>query len=174
MTNLSASSAEARLGAKPPSSPTLVLCPASLSCFLSAWNTSAPTRTASAKVGAAIDDVHERHRQRARIGAADIAIERLVEIDGRRLGRGEADAEDGVGAKPPLVGGAVQIDQHAVERHLIGGVEARERIEDLAVDCLDGALDALAAIASLVAVAELDRLMRAGRRARRHGGAAQG
>src|SRR6185312_7949917 len=59
-------------------------------------------------------------------------------------------------------------------RHLIGGVEARERIEDLAVDCLDGALDALAAIASLVAVAELDRLMRAGRRARRHGGAAQG
>ena len=49
MTKLKASSAVARLGAKPPSSPTLVLWPASLSWLRSAWNTSAPMRSASAK-----------------------------------------------------------------------------------------------------------------------------
>ena len=47
---LGVSLAVARLGAKPPSSPTLVLWPASLSCFFSAWNVSAPMRRASAKL----------------------------------------------------------------------------------------------------------------------------
>ena len=45
----SASSAEARLGAKPPSSPTLVLWPASWSWLFRAWKTSEPMRSASAK-----------------------------------------------------------------------------------------------------------------------------
>jgi hypothetical protein len=72
-----------RFGAKPPSSPTLVLWPASFSSAFSAWKTSAPMRSASAKrrradrhdhefldvdrivgMGAAVDDVHHRHRQR--------------------------------------------------------------------------------------------------------------
>ena len=48
----SASSADSRLGAKPPSSPTLVEWPASCSAFLRAWNTSAPMRAASAVVPA--------------------------------------------------------------------------------------------------------------------------
>ena len=48
----SASSADFRFGAKPPSSPTLVLWPASLSAFFNVWNTSAPIRTASATLAA--------------------------------------------------------------------------------------------------------------------------
>src|SRR6218665_1435811 len=40
------------LGAKPPSSPTAVLMPRSWMIFLSAWNTSAPQRSASRKFGA--------------------------------------------------------------------------------------------------------------------------
>ena len=52
MTKPSASSADFRLGAKPPSSPTLVLWPASCSAFFSVWNTSTPMRSPSAKVGA--------------------------------------------------------------------------------------------------------------------------
>ena len=48
----SASSAEPMFGAKPPSSPTLVECPASCSAFFSAMNTSEPTRTASAMLPA--------------------------------------------------------------------------------------------------------------------------
>ena len=47
-----ASSADFRLGAKPPSSPTLVEWPASLRPLRRVWNTSEPTRMASAQVGA--------------------------------------------------------------------------------------------------------------------------
>ena len=50
----SASSALAKAGAKPPSSPTLVAWPASESAFFSAWKISAPIRSASAKVGAPV------------------------------------------------------------------------------------------------------------------------
>ncbi len=48
ITKSSAASAEGRLGAKPPSSPTLVLWPAFFRAPLRVWNTSAPQRTASA------------------------------------------------------------------------------------------------------------------------------
>ena len=47
MMKSSASRVPARLGAKPPSSPTLVLWPAAFSSAFSVWNTSAPMRTAS-------------------------------------------------------------------------------------------------------------------------------
>ncbi|RAO54134.1 hypothetical protein ONO86_01265 [Micromonospora noduli] len=49
-TNRSASSASVTFGAKPPSSPTLVLCPAAARDALRVWKTSAPIRTASANV----------------------------------------------------------------------------------------------------------------------------
>ena len=52
------------------------------------------------------------------------------------------------------------------------GVAPCERRGDLAVDVRDRLRDALAQIALLVAVAELERLALAGRRAGRHGGAA--
>ena len=52
ITKISASVAEARPGAKPPSSPTLVLWPASFSAFFSVWKISEPMRTASASVSA--------------------------------------------------------------------------------------------------------------------------
>ena len=48
----SASSLEPKSGAKPPSSPTAVPRPRSPSVFFSAWNTSAPVRSASENVGA--------------------------------------------------------------------------------------------------------------------------
>ena len=98
----------ARLGANPPSSPTLVLCPASCSASCSAWKISEPMRIASATrrradrqdhefldvdrivgMDAAIDDVHHRHRQRC----------------GRRRRRhsgraaGPRSAADGLGAR---------------------------------------------------------------------------
>ncbi len=50
----SASSADFRLGANPPSSPTLVECPASCSAFFRAWKISEPMRMPSATVGAEI------------------------------------------------------------------------------------------------------------------------
>ncbi len=59
-----------------------------------------------------------------------------------------------------------------IEAALIGRVHAADRVEDLAVHGGDGVQHALAAIALLVAVAQLDRFMRAGRGAGRHRGAA--
>ena len=123
---------------------------------------------------AAVDDVHHRHRQDVGRDAADVAVERHAEALGRGLGDGEAGAEDGVGAEPALVGGAVELDQDAVDAGLVGGGEPGQGVADRAVDRLDRPAHALAAVAALVAVAQLDRLVRAGRGARGHRGAAHG
>ncbi len=61
----------------------------------------------------------------------------------------------------------------SVQPRLVLRVHAAERVEDLAVDGAHGLLDALAAVA-LSTVAQLDRLMRAGRGAGGNRGAAEG
>src|SRR3546814_149276 len=90
------------------------------------------------------------------------------------LRHGKRDAEDGVGAEPALVGGGVQLDQGLVDVELVLAVEAGEHVEDLVVDRLDRLQHALAAIALLVAVAQLDGLVRAGGGAGGRRGAAEG
>ena len=121
---------------------------------------------------AAIDDVHHRHRQSARRGAADIAIKRFALGDGRGLGHRQRHAEDGVGAEPGLVGRAVERDQRFVDLGLRLGVHAAERIEDLAVDRVDRLAHAFAAVAGLVAVAQFHGFVRSRRSARGHRGTA--
>ncbi len=117
------------------------------------------------RVDAAIDDVHHRHRQGAREDAADIAVKRLREFRCRRLGASKADAERGIGTEPSLVRRAVEVDEQPVDGDLLFDIEAGERIENLAIDRIDCLQDALAAVTGLVAVTQLDRLMRAGGRA---------
>ncbi len=189
----SAASAEGRFGAKPPSSPTLVLWPAFFSALFSAWNVSAPQRTASAIDGAPTGMIMNSWksiglsawapplttfiigvgRTRAR-RAADIAIKRQAGGLGRGLGDRERYAEDGVGAEPRLVRRAVERDHRLVDLELIFGVEARDGVENVAIDRLDRLEDALAAIAALVAVAQFDSLARSGRSARGDGGPPHG
>ena len=123
-------------------------------------------------VGAAVDDVHHRHRQLHLARAAEIAIKRQRRLVGAGLGHGAGDREDRVGAEAALVLGAVELDQRVVDEALLAGVEAEDRLADFGVDVLDGFGDALAEIARGVAVAQLDRLLRAGRRAGRDGRAA--
>ena len=118
-------------------------------------------------VHAAVQHVHHRHRQHVGVGAADVAVERQLEVIGGRLGHGQRGAEDRVGAEPALVVGAVEVEQLAVDGALVEGVEALQHAGDLAVDEPDRGLHALAAVA-LAAVAQLDRLVLAGRRAARH------
>ena len=65
-------------------------------------------------------------------------------------------------------------DQRAVDAALVLRVHAGERVEDLAVDGVDRLASRPCRGSGLVAVAQLDRLVRAGRGARRHGGAAHG
>ena len=125
-------------------------------------------------VRAAVDDVHHRHGQQPRARAADIAVERQAVRLRRRLGDGERHAQDGVGAEPALVLRAVELDQRLVDLDLVFRLHAADRVENLAVHRLERLQHALAEVARLVAVAELHRLVRAGRGAGRHGGAAEG
>ncbi len=120
---------------------------------------------------AAVDEVDERHRQHARLGA-QVAVQRQARGRGGRAGRGERHAEDGVGAEVALAGRAVELAQEAVERRLIGRVAADDRRRDHVVDVGDRPGDAVAAVRG-PAVAQLDRLAAAGRAPGGHVGAAQ-
>ena len=112
-------------------------------------------------VGAAVEDVHHRHRQQRRLAAAvelgQVAVERLAGVGRGRLGRRQRDAEDRVGAEPALVGRAVELDHRLVEGPLLGAPRPAQRRGDLAVDVGDRAGDALAG-PGVAAVAQLDRL----------------
>ena len=119
---------------------------------------------------AAVDDVQHRHGQRPRVVAAERAKERDTALGRGRLRRGERHAEDRVRAEPSLVRRAVQFDQPPVERGLILRVEPAHGVRDLAVHVRNRAQDGLASV-RIAAVAQLDRLVHAGRRARRDGGA---
>ena len=135
---LSASSAEDRFGAKPPSSPTLVLCPASVERLAQGVEHLRPHADGLGErrgadrhdheflevdrivgVRPAVDDVHHRHRETPRLRPADVAVERQPGRLRRGLGRRQRYAQDRVGAEPGLVGRAVERDQRAVDRDLI-------------------------------------------------------
>ena len=125
------------------------------------------------RVRPAVDDVHHRHRQVAGEGAADIAVQGQARLLRRRLGGGQADAQDGVGAEACLVRRAVQLDHHVVDEQLILDIRTGQGITDFAVHGVDGGQHALAQIARIVAVAQFDGLVRPGRGPRRDGGAAE-
>ena len=120
---------------------------------------------------AAVEDVHHRHRQILGVGAAEVAVERQPDRVGGGVGDGQGDAEDGVGAELGLVGRAVQFDQQRgrVPPARRAFVAENLRGDDL-VDVVDGLEDALAEIAFLVAVAQLDGLVGAGAGAAGDGG----
>ncbi|MNX46846.1 hypothetical protein D3C86_773940 [compost metagenome] len=114
-------------------------------------------------MGAAVDDVEHRNGKGTGRDAADVAVERHVDGVGGRLGNGQRDAEDGVGAKLGLVGGAVQLEHRLVDGDLVEGVHAGEFVGDHFVDVVDGAQDALAVVPiGLVLVAHLDGFVGAG------------
>ena len=104
--------------------------------------------------------------------AAQVAPERQTLLRGRRVGRGQRHAEDGVGPQMRLVGGAVEIDERPVELLLVGRIVSGHRGGDLGVDVRDGVGDALAEV-GLAPVAQLGGLELAGGRSRRHRGSAQ-
>ena len=76
-------------------------------------------------VDAAVDDVHHRHGQHVGVGAADVAVQRQLQLVGGRPGDGEAGAEDGVGAEAGLVVGAVEVEQGLVDEPLVERLAAR-------------------------------------------------
>ena len=120
------------------------------------------------RVRAAVEDVHHRHREHVRVRAADVAEQRQAGRLRGRLGHGQADAEDGVGAELGLVRGAVQVEQRVVDQPLLVDVVPDDLLVDVLQDGGDRLLDTLAAVPGLVAVPQLDGLELTGGRARRH------
>jgi hypothetical protein len=123
-------------------------------------------------VGAAVDHVHHRRGQERRAGPSEEAVERLAGDGGPGVGGRQRDAEQGIRAEARLGLGAVEGNQSAVEGFLVPGRaegEVCDRVRDLPVHVADGLSHALPAVAGLVPVAQLERLARSRRRARRHG-----
>ncbi len=113
-------------------------------------------------MSAAIQNVHHRGGQDIGAGPAEIAIERQAE-----RGRGSSrcrhrNRQDGIGAQPALVLGAIEFDHLLVDGALVGGVEVGQGVGDFAVHIFYRLQYTLALVALLVAVAQLDRLVLAG------------
>ncbi len=114
------------------------------------------------RVGPAVQNVHHRHGQQVRVGAAEVAEQRQVAGLGGGVRHGEGDAEDRVGAQRGLVGGGVQVEHGLVDQALLGGVVADQLGADLLDDREHGLLHALAEVTALVPVAQLQGLEGAG------------
>src|SRR5207245_2854865 len=83
-------------------------------------------------------------------GAADVAVERQLELVGPRARDSERRAQDGVRAQPGLVVGAVERKQLAVDETLVEALEPGDRVADLAVPVVDGAGHPFAAVAPVL------------------------
>ena len=121
---------------------------------------------------ATVDDVHQWHWQRHLTGATQITIQRQRRFLGRRLGNRARNGQDRVGAEAALVLAAVEIDHGSVDKRLLGNVKPHDRFADLGVDVLYRLGHALATVAVGIAIAQLDCLLGASRRARWYCGAA--
>ena len=106
-------------------------------------------------------------------GPAEVLKERQAELVGRGVGRGERDAENGVGAELRFVRRAVERRSSVLSTpDLVERVQADQIRCDGFVHVGDGLGHALAAVAVLVAVAQFPRFVFAGAGAAGHRGAA--
>ena len=119
------------------------------------------------RVRAAVDDVHHRHGQRRASVAAEVAVERERRPRRRPPSRPRARRR-GSRSRRAAPCSASRRARSAARRapRWSSASTPRTAARDLAAHVRDRARDALAA-AGLAAVAQLDRLVRAGRRARR-------
>ena len=125
-------------------------------------------------VGAAVQDVHERHRQGPGVDAADVPVERQA--------RGPRAAALAAASETPRMALAPSFDLVLVPSSAIirasRAAWSEASMPTMAGpmafdDVADGLADALAEVALLVAVAQLEGLVLAGGGAGRDGGAAQ-
>lgn len=116
-------------------------------------------------MGAAVQDVHHRHGQDARLRAAEEAIEGLAFGDGGGFRGSEGDGEDRVRAEFFLAFGAVGLEHGVVDRVSVASGKTRDGFRDRRIYVFDGFQHAFAVIAFLVAVAKLQRFVLARGRA---------
>jgi len=110
-----------------------------------------------------VQNVHHRRWQRIRARPAQIAIERYIQRNRRRARRRHRHRQDGVRAQTALVLGTVKFDHLGVEPALIEPIPVRQGFGDLAVDVLHRLEHSFAQKTVRISVAQLDRLVLAGR-----------
>jgi hypothetical protein len=113
-------------------------------------------------VRAAVDDVHERHRQGPRGRAADVAVEGQAAGFRRGLRHRQGDAQDRVGAQAALVPAPVEVDHEEIDERLVEGVLPDDLAGQRVVHGRDRLAHAATEVTLLVAVAQLHRLALAG------------
>ena len=110
----------------------------------------------------AIDHIHARDRQPARVGAAQVPVEGQAMGVCRRPCDGHGDRQYGVRPQRGFVGRAIERNHGCVHGALLRGVQTGHRLADRPVDILYRLGDALAAVPALVSVAQFHRLFFAG------------
>jgi hypothetical protein len=147
-----------------------------LSCriFFSAWKVSAPQRRASRKarrahghdhefldvqvvvgVRAAVDDVHHRHGQLHGTHAAEVAVQGQAGFFGGGAATAIDTASMALAPRRPLLS-VPSRSIRVLSRKALLGRPGPARLRDFGVDVLNRLQHALAQVAALVAVAQLD------------------
>ena len=121
-------------------------------------------------VRAAIQNIHHGHGQQPRACASQIAIERRAPGCRCRARGGQRNGQDRIGAQTALIRRAIEIDHDAIDGGLLRGFVPVKRRGDFLAYVSDRIANALAEIARLIAIAQLDGFMLAGRSAGGHGG----
>ena len=124
-------------------------------------------------MGAAVDDIHHRHRKCVGECAADITVKRQTGVFGSRFRNGQTHAKNSVGSKTGFVRRSVQINHRLVDQQLIVGIKTGQRFKNFGINGFNGFRHALTEIAALVTIAQLHGLVHTGRSAGRHGGPAK-
>ena len=96
---------------------------------------------------AAVHHIHHRHRHLHGRAAAEIAVQRQAGFFGSSPGHCHADGQHGIGTQARFVFGAVQVNQRAVQKSLLAGVQAQHSFRNLIVDKAHGFEHALAQVA---------------------------
>ncbi len=102
------------------------------------------------------------------VSAADITIERDLQIVGGSVCSGEADTEDGVGTEFGFGRSTVQLKHLLVDSALLQNRVTHQCRSDDSVDILYSLESTFAQVTSLVTVTKLQRLVLTGRCTRRY------
>ena len=113
----------------------------------------------SVRVSTAVDDIHHRNREDIGVGAAEIPVERDLELSCSSLGNRERNTEDSVSTEVRLGRGAVELDHLLVDSPLLESIHSDDCGSNDIVDVLDSLENALAAVALGIAVAKLKSLV---------------
>ena len=113
-------------------------------------------------VCAAVQDVHHRHRQAVAVYAAQKTVQRHFQRSGCCAAGCNGHCQNGVCAQIGLILGAVCLDHGGVHGVNVGSIHAHHCVCNDRVDVLHRLGHALAQVAALVAVSQLQRLKLAG------------